>query len=178
MEDRINEAKMVNDFAALKEILQSHVNDDINPAEFEDSELTAEAALDALHELIKADLPTSSLTFELETEVINCLRAFQSEPSIVEVALSIIRLTAKNSKVYINSLNAAEHIIQSMQCHKDGEATVQEQGCLCIEQFGASGKEAFLSARALAHVEFIINGNLITNERNKAYAERAKAVLN
>jgi hypothetical protein len=103
---------------------------------------------------------------------------YQDEASIVEVLFGLVRNLSKGDTalrtILGNNVNAAL-IISCMNTHAEGEATLQEMGCLVIEGLctdHAANIESFKLADATTCVTDVATP-AITNERHLTYPGRA-----
>jgi hypothetical protein len=108
------------------------------------------------------------------------MNKYVEEAPIIEVALGIIKnLATDNNENQIRfNTNICDLIIKCMKFHSSDEATLQEQACLAIESLTMNcpdNKAKFL----LLDVIDVLNKSkeLITNERNKTYPDRALSLL-
>ena len=151
------------------------------------NETVVEAALDAVLRLSKQSpaLKASLGEAGAPAALVAACAALQDEPSVCEVALSCIASLATdspaNQAAFGDGDSAAalgELLVACMEAHGADEPTVQEWGCLAAEAL-AKGCPANAEALSAAGVEAAVTSakELITNERNKTYPDRALAAL-
>lgn len=115
--------------------------------------------------------------------VLSLLQTFMEEPSIVEVALGVIRKLAtecpeNQARFAKPETSCASLVVQSMREHSDGEATLQEQACLAAEALALNSEANASQLSAVGIREMLVAAEKqITNERNKTYPARALAAI-
>ena len=165
VEEAVEELEQAEDAASLAAALDYSAQ--------REWEVAAEAAADALNRLAARPLDDAEGAAKA---VARALEAFVAEASLVEVLLSCARRLAPAAPDVVAA--AAASIRAALDEHSDGEATVQEQGCLLVEAVAQAG-----GAHAAALEEAGLRGAVerarasITNERNKTYPDRALAAL-
>lgn len=173
MSAAIEDAEEDGNTLALLVIINCHVSD-LD---------TCEEALSALFRIVSStshlDLGESSKSM-VDTLVLS-LDKHVSEPSLVEVAFSCMRVCASKShtlQTLLCSEDTAELIIRAMCTHASGEETVQEQGCLLVSALATNCPANIGILRAM-HIERVLDqaAGLITNERNKRYPDEARQAL-
>ena len=138
-----------------------------------------EAAADALLRLLSAQNAARVGEAGACAAAARALRCFMGEAAIVEVALGIVRKlagAAANCGRFPPALAAL--LVQAMQEHDEGEATLQEQACLAVEALAAgSGQLAAQLRAAGVEAELGLAEGRIFNVRNKSYPGKALAAL-
>ena len=165
LEAAVEDLEQAEDAAALAAVLAKSAR--------EAWEVAGEAAADALNRLAARPVAAADVA---AAAVAAALGAFVEEPSVVEVLLSCARRLAPAAPGAIAA--AAPAMRAALDEHSDGEATLQEQGCLAVEAValaGAAHAAALEAAGLRGAVERARES--ITNERNKTYPDRALAAL-
>ena len=115
--------------------------------------------------------------------VLSLLRNFMEEPSVVEVALGVIRKLAtecpqNQARFAKPKSSCASLVVQAMREHCDGEATLQEQACLAAEALALNSEANASQLAAVGIREMLVAAEeQITNERNKTYPARALTAI-
>lgn len=101
----------------------------------------------------------------------------------MEVCLGCLRNLALGgesnvAKLLASPAGCAGLVVKAMGQHQGNEPTLQEQACLTVEALAAASSEHAAALNA-AGADVAVEGSkaLITNERNKAYPDRAIAAL-
>ena len=165
LEAAVEDLEQAEDAAALAAVLAKSAR--------EAWEVAGEAAADALNRVAARPVAAADVA---AAAVAAALGAFVEEPSVVEVLLSCARRLAPAAPGAIAA--AAPAMRAALDEHSDGEATLQEQGCLAVEAValaGAAHAAALEAAGLRGAVERARES--ITNERNKTYPDRALAAL-
>ena len=165
LEAAVEALEQAEDAAALAAVLAKSAR--------EAWEVAGEAAADALNRVAARPVAAADVA---AAAVAAALGAFVEEPSVVEVLLSCARRLAPAAPGAIAA--AAPAMRAALDEHSDGEATLQEQGCLAVEAValaGAAHAAALEAAGLRGAVERARES--ITNERNKTYPDRALAAL-
>jgi hypothetical protein len=153
-----------------------------------DFETVMEEGLDALLRL-SSGLDMEKLNALKQASVCDmiplALTKYQEEASIIEVLFGLIRNLSKpveGSKEDMRSSlgQNAGAMIDCMNEHAEGEATLQEMACLAIEAL-CTGHEANIEQFKSVEAPNCLNEisrPAITNERNKTYPDKALTAMN
>jgi hypothetical protein len=189
--DQIEEAEGDENYKVLLRILRQMCSEDGD--EVEDAEDVVEGATDALLRMIAASTKDEIGQAGACEVVCMVLHSWIDEPAIVEAALGVVYKLSTGCEANCSLFEEVEKsaggsdaedsvsnvIVAAMDLHAEDEATLQEQACLAVAAL-ATGSEVL----AMALRDAGVVGELgwckekrITNERNKAYPDRAMTAL-
>ena len=174
--EKAEEAEEASDIATLVAILEQTCT---NASELE---VPAEAACDGLLRLTKGR--PSQLGADGASAcaaVCRALAAFAAEPGIVEVILGCVNNFAADAacREKLGACAIAELLVAVMGDHTEGEATLQEQGCLAIASLAndsAANVARLLAAGAEVSLE-TAKGLIGERATVKGYVTQAQAAL-
>jgi hypothetical protein len=154
----------------------------------EDFETVMEEGLDALLRL-SSGLDMEKVNTLQQASVCDmiplALTKYQEEASIIEVLFGLIRNLSKpvegsNDDMRSNLGQNAGAMVDCMNEHAEGEATLQEMACLAIEAL-CTGHEANIERFKGVDAPKCLNDvsrPAITNERNMTYPDKALKAMN
>jgi hypothetical protein len=154
----------------------------------EDFETVMEEGLDALLRL-SSGLDMEKVYALQQASVCDmipmALTKYQEEASIIEVLFGLIRNLSKpvegsNDDIRSSLGQNAGAMIDCMNEHAEGEATLQEMACLAIEAL-CTGHEANIEQFKTVDAPKCLNDisrPAITNERNMTYPDKALKAMN
>ena len=189
--DQIEAAEGDDNYKLLLRILRKLCSEDGD--EVEDAEDVVEGATDALLRLIAASTKAEIGGAGACEVVCMVLHSWIDEPAIVEAALGVVYKLSTGCEANCKLFEEVEDsaggseaedsvsnlIVAAMDLHAEDEATLQEQACLAVAAL-ATGSEALTVALKDAGVVAELGWckeTRITNERNKAYPDRAMTAL-
>ena len=173
LEEQIEAAEEAADTTQLLTILATCTSHGGN----DDWEAATESALDALYRLVKGG--TAVGAGDALEKIFQTLEAWKEQEAIVEVAFGcVVALTSKDDGQQKTESIHLALLVELMQSFAD-ESTIQEQACLAVEGLAKSSAAIKEKLVALEEIkaELAAAKGRISNERNKAYPDRAATAL-